>query len=81
LSEDKKEEIRKDIEKNTQGHCQELPEVKFSKKQIDRLVSRLKLYVDAIEEADTKIRRCKEKLGLSHNPDGEGVEPYATGTE
>jgi RNA polymerase primary sigma factor len=65
LSEDKKEEIRKEIEKNTKAIVKNCRKVKFSKKQIDRLVSRLKLYVDAIEDADTQIRRCKEKLGLS----------------
>jgi len=65
LTDSQKQEIRNDIEKNTKSIIKNCRKVKFSKKQIDRLVARLKSYVDAIEDADVKIRRCKDTLGLS----------------
>jgi RNA polymerase primary sigma factor len=65
ISEDEKLELRKDIEKNTKAIIKNCRKVKFSKKQIDRLVARLKQYVNTIEAADAKIQRCKESVGLS----------------
>ncbi len=65
LLEGQKEDIKSDIDKNTKAIIKNCRKVKFSKKQIDRLVARLKYYVDAIEMADAKVRRCKDNLGLS----------------
>lgn len=65
ITEADKEELREDIDKNTKAIIKNCRKVKFSKKQIDRLVVRLKYYVDAIEAADSKIRKCKDNLGLS----------------
>ena len=64
-SEERKDELRKDIDKNTKAIIRNCRKVKFSKKQIDRLVARLKYYVDAIEAADRQIKKCKDNLGLS----------------
>ena len=65
VTETEKEDIRRDLEKNTKSIIKNCRKVKFSKKQIDRLVARLKAYVDAIEDSDARIQRCKETLGLS----------------
>ena len=65
ISESRKDELRKEIDKNTKAIIRNCRKVKFSKKQIDRLVSRLKYYVDAIESADRQIKKCKDSLGLS----------------
>jgi len=60
-----REALEKEIEKNTKGivkHCQK---IKFNKKQIDRLVGRLRDYMSEIEEQERKVKACKVELNLS----------------
>ena len=57
--------IEAELEKYTKRIISLCRKVKFSKKQIERMVSKLKNYVAEGEKADNKIRRCKEETGLS----------------
>jgi RNA polymerase primary sigma factor len=57
--------IEAEIEKNTKSISRLCRKVRFSKKQIEKMVSRLKYYVAEGEEVDNEIRMCKEETGLS----------------
>ena len=57
--------IEAELEKYTKRIISLCRKVKFSKKNIERMVSKLKNYVTEGEKADNKIRRCKEETGLS----------------
>jgi RNA polymerase primary sigma factor len=60
-----KEIAEAEIEKNTKSISRLCRKVRFSKKQIEKIVSRLKYYVAEGEEADNEIRIYKEETGLS----------------
>ncbi|MDQ1278670.1 MAG: polymerase primary sigma factor [Thermodesulfobacteriota bacterium] len=53
------------IEKNTRTIIRDCRKVRFSKKQIDRMVSILKQFILEVERAEEEIQRCKESTGLS----------------
>ncbi len=63
----KKERIAAEDElaKNLKNIIRLCRKVKFSKRQIERMASKLKRYVTAGEKAENDLRRCKEKTGLS----------------
>jgi RNA polymerase primary sigma factor len=65
LGKGEKDVIEAEIEKNTKNISRLCRKVKFSKKQIEKMVSRLKYYVAEGEEADNEIRKYKEQTGLS----------------
>ncbi|MDD5170655.1 MAG: RNA polymerase sigma factor RpoD [Syntrophales bacterium] len=64
LLEEQKQAIRKELETNGKAIIRNCRKVKFSKKQIDRLVARLKQFIDDIERAEVASRRCRDALGL-----------------
>ncbi|HEY5497466.1 MAG TPA: RNA polymerase sigma factor RpoD [Syntrophales bacterium] len=55
----------KAIEKNTKAIIRDCRKVRFSKKQIDRMVSILKQFILEVERAEEEIHRSKESTGLS----------------
>jgi RNA polymerase primary sigma factor len=63
----KKERIaaEDELEKNIRSIIRLCRKVKFSKRQIERMASKLKGYVTAGEKAENDLRRCKERTGLS----------------
>ena len=65
VTDEQRNECRREIDKNTKVIIKNCRNVKFSKKQVDRLAVRLKEYVEAIDGAEEQIRACKEGLGLS----------------
>jgi RNA polymerase primary sigma factor len=65
LREFQKEIIRDELEENTKRIIRLCRKVKFSKKQIDRMVSLLKGYLAEIEQVEKEIQACKDKTGLS----------------
>jgi len=65
LGKREKDVIEAEIEKNTKSISRLCRKVRFSKKQIEKMVSRLKYYVAEGEEADNEIRMYKEETGLS----------------
>ena len=63
----KKERIaaEEELEKNIKNIIRLCRKVKFSKRQIERMASKLKGYVTAGRKAENDLRRCKETTGLS----------------
>ena len=63
----KKERIaaEEELEKNIKNIIRLCRKVKFSKRQIERMASKLKGYVTAGKKAENDLRRCKETTGLS----------------
>jgi len=60
-----KEIIRDELDENTKRIIRLCRKVKFSKKQIDRMVALLKGYLAEIEQVEKEIQACKDKTGLS----------------
>ena len=63
----KKERIaaEEELEKNIKNIIRLCRKVKFSKRQIERMASKLKGYVTGGKKAENDLRRCKETTGLS----------------
>ncbi|MDO8785798.1 MAG: RNA polymerase sigma factor RpoD [Syntrophales bacterium] len=54
-----------ELEKNRKAIINLCRKIRFSKRQIERMVLRLKTYVSEAEKAENEIRRCKEETGMS----------------
>ncbi|MBN1662010.1 MAG: RNA polymerase sigma factor RpoD [Deltaproteobacteria bacterium] len=65
LSETQKSDYRAEQAKNTKSIVKLCCKIGFSKKQIDRMVLRLKNFVTDNERAENEIRKCKAATGLS----------------
>ena len=65
LNNKQKSIIKSELEKNRKAIVHLCRKIRFSKKQIDRLVLRLKDYVAQIQKAENDIRSCKEETGMS----------------
>jgi RNA polymerase primary sigma factor len=57
--------LRRDLDENTKRIIRLCRKVKFSKKQIDRMVSLLKGYLTDIDQIEKDVQACKDKTGLS----------------
>ncbi|MDI6777409.1 MAG: RNA polymerase sigma factor RpoD [Syntrophales bacterium] len=57
--------IKSELEKNRRAIIHLCRKVRFSKKQVERLVLRLKDYAAEIEKAENDIHSCKEETGMS----------------
>ncbi len=64
INETKKDLIKVDIGKNLRSIINYCRKIKFSKKQIDRMVLKLKYYMSELDKAEKDIRIVKEKTGL-----------------
>jgi RNA polymerase primary sigma factor len=65
LRESQKQSIFAEWDKNAKSMIRLCRKVKFSKKQTDRIVARLKGFLTEIENAEKAIQTCKEKTRLS----------------
>src|SRR3990172_9211593 len=65
LSEAERSLIKSKLDKNRKTVINLCRKVKFSKKQINRIVSVLKIYVMEMGKAERDIKMCKEETGLS----------------
>ena len=65
IDKEEKDIIDGELAKNSKSIIRLCRKVKFSKKQIERMVSKLKNYIAEGEKAEKEIRRCKEETGLS----------------
>ena len=65
ISQAQKEEVNIDLGKNAKNIIQLCRKVKFSKKQIERMVFRMKDFVVEGEKAESEIRQCKDETGLT----------------
>ena len=60
-----KEILRSELDENTKRIIQLCRKVKFSKRQIDRMVALLKGYLEEIEQVEKDVQACKNQTGLS----------------
>jgi RNA polymerase primary sigma factor len=67
VDEEKKEAYKAEIAKNTKQIIRHCRKIRFSKKQIDRLINRIKLALSEIEDAEDQIQACKDESGLSRS--------------
>lgn len=65
LRESQKQSIFAEWDKNAKSMIRLCRKVKFSKKQTDRIVARLKGFLTEIENAEKAIQTCKDKTRLS----------------
>jgi RNA polymerase primary sigma factor len=65
IDDEEKDSIDAEIVKNSRSIIRLCRKVKFSKRQIERMVSKLKSYVAEGEKSENEIRKCKEETGLS----------------
>jgi RNA polymerase primary sigma factor len=65
LSTRDRDAARLELAKNTKGIVTHCRKIRLSKKQIDRMVARLKGYVADVDDVERQIWRCKEETGLS----------------
>jgi RNA polymerase primary sigma factor len=60
-----KEILHGELDENTKRIIQLCRKVKFSKRQIDRMVALLKGYLEEIEQVEKDVQACKDQTGLS----------------
>ena len=65
LDEEKKEAYKADIAKNTKQIIRYCRKIRFSKRQIDRMINRIKQALAEIEDAEANVQSCKDESGLS----------------
>ncbi|MBU2054423.1 MAG: RNA polymerase sigma factor RpoD [Proteobacteria bacterium] len=65
LSPQERRNLKEELEKNIRNIVKLCRKVRFSRRQIDRMVANLRVYLNIAEKADEDIRRCKVETGIS----------------
>ena len=65
LAVNERRNLKATLDKNIRSIVDLCRKVRFSRRQIDRMVLNLRAYVDDVEKVEEDIRRCKEVTGLS----------------
>jgi RNA polymerase primary sigma factor len=65
LAADDRNNLKAALEKNVRTIVDLCRKIRFSKRQIDRMVANLRVYIDDVEKAEEDVRRCKSEIGLS----------------
>jgi RNA polymerase primary sigma factor len=65
LSSQERQKLKEDLDKNLLNIVKTCRKVRFSKRQIDRMVANLRVYLNEVEQAEETVRRCKRETGLS----------------
>jgi RNA polymerase primary sigma factor len=65
LSPQERQKLKEDLDKNLLNIVKICRKVRFSKRQIDRMVANLRVYLNEVEQAEETVRRCKKETGLS----------------
>jgi RNA polymerase primary sigma factor len=65
VPETKKKKLKEEIEENKQEMFEQLSELRINKKQIEKIVQKLKELVVRIEKAENEIKEVESKIGLS----------------
>ena len=65
LDADERQDLKTALDKNVRNIVKLCRQVRFSRRQIDRLVANLRVYLDDVEKVEEDIRLCKEDTGLS----------------
>jgi RNA polymerase primary sigma factor len=62
---EERQKLKDDLDKNLRNIAKHCRKVRFSKRQIDRMVATLRLSINEVEHAEETVRRCKRETGLS----------------
>jgi len=65
LDAEERQDLKAALDKNVRNIVKLCRQVRFSRRQIDRLVANLRVYLEDVEKVEEDIRRCKEDTGLS----------------
>ena len=65
LNAEERQDLKEALDKNVRNIVKLCRQVRFSRRQIDRLVANLRVYLDDVEKVEEDIRRCKDDTGLS----------------
>ena len=65
LDTEERQDLKEELDKNFRSIVKLCRKVRFSRKQIDRMVSNLRAYVSEVEQEEEKVRLCKIETGLS----------------
>jgi RNA polymerase primary sigma factor len=65
LAADDRKNLKTALDKNVRTIVDLCRKIRFSKRQIDRMVANLRVYIDDVEKAEEDVRRCKAEIGLS----------------
>ena len=65
LSPQERQKLKEDLDKNLLNIVKICRKVRFGKRQIDRMVANLRVYLNEVEQAEETVRRCKKETGLS----------------
>ncbi len=60
-----REALKSELDKNLRTVVKLCRQVRFSKRQIDRMVANLRVLVQQVEQVEEAVRRCKRDTGLS----------------
>ncbi len=60
-----RQELKETLEKNRRSIVRYCRKVRFSKKQIDRMVANLRVYVREIEQLEEAVNRCRRLMGMT----------------
>jgi RNA polymerase primary sigma factor len=62
---EERQKLKEDLDKNLRNIAKYCRKVRFSKRQIDRMVANLRVSINEVEQAEETVRRCKRDTGLS----------------
>jgi len=65
LSPLERRKLKEDLDKNLLNIVKTCRKVRFSKRQIDRMVANLRVYLNEVEQTEETVRRCKRETGLT----------------
>jgi len=62
---EERQALKEELDKNLHSIVKLCRKVRFSKRQIDRMVANLRVWVNQVEQVEEAVRRCKKDTGLS----------------
>jgi RNA polymerase primary sigma factor len=62
---EERQKLKEDLEKNLRNIVKLCRKVRFSKRQIDRMVANLRVYINEVGQVEETVRQCKKETGLS----------------
>jgi len=65
LSPPERHKLKEDLDKNLLNIVKICRNVRFNRRQIDRMVANLRVYLTEVEQAEEKVHQCKKETGLS----------------
>jgi len=65
LSPLERQKLKEALDKNLLNIVKICRKVRFSKRQIDRMVANLRVYLNEVEQSEEMVRQCKKETGLS----------------